>query len=285
MRAPLRLHFALIVLAVAKCKDAAAPDVLQGASIAFASGWAGNFDVWLRDSTGHLVDLTPSQAFFDGTPAWSPDGQTIAFSSARDGYAGEIYLMNADGSGPTRLTHLQSAAEPSWAPDGTRIAFQSSGDIWIMNADGSGPVRVTYAGGSYPAWSPDGQKIAFNCGFNGIREICAMNVDGSGVTNLTNQPSGEWSPSWSPNGQQIAFFSDRDGRFEIYVMNADGSDQTRLTRLRTSAVNPTWSPDGLTIAFAAGVCCSKDVYLMNPDGSDLRFVPNSMGAEGLFWRP
>ena len=56
-----------------------------------------------------------------------------------------------------------------------------------------------------------------------------MNSDGSGQTNLTNNPASDYDPSWSPNGAIIAVRSDRDGNNEIYVMNVDGSNQARLT--------------------------------------------------------
>jgi Tol biopolymer transport system component len=94
-------------------------------------------------------------------PAWSPDGEKIAFASVDDG---EIYAMNVDGSGRTRLTDIPRRYDhwpPTWSPDGTRIAFTSEGrkdkgDIYVMNSDGSGLTKLTGtpADDFFPAWRP-----------------------------------------------------------------------------------------------------------------------------------
>src|SRR2546426_899413 len=141
--------------------------------------------------------------FFNGLPAWSPDGAKIAFVSDRDGYNDnyEIYVMNADGSSVTRLTNSPGYdLVPAWSPDGTRIAFASGRDgnheIYVMNADGSGVTRLTRSRGSdtSPAWSPDGTKIAF---VTANYEIYVMNPDGSGQTSITNGGFDAY-PAWRP---------------------------------------------------------------------------------------
>ena len=229
----------------------------------------------------------------DGSPAWSPDGQRIAFNSNRDGNY-EIYVMNADGSGLTRLTHHDADDyAPAWSPDGQRIAFDSdreengeiNGEIYVMNADGSGLTRLTHHDASdySPAWSPDGQRIAFHSSRDGNREIYVMNADGSGLTRLTHHDASDSLPAWSPDGQRIAFTSNRDGRnFEIYVMNADGSGLTRLTHHDAGDYAPAWSPDGQYIAFWSVRDENFEIYVMNADGSGLtRLTEGSAPA----WSP
>ena len=100
-----------------------------------------------------------------------------------------------------------------------------------------------------PAWSPDGRTIVFVSWRDGNGEVYAMDADGSGPRNLTQNPAKDVRPAWSPDGRSIAFVSRRDSQSEIYVMNADGSGKRNLTRDRANDDYPTWSPDGRRIAF------------------------------------
>jgi alpha-tubulin suppressor-like RCC1 family protein/dipeptidyl aminopeptidase/acylaminoacyl peptidase len=196
----------------------------------------------------------------------------IAFVSSRDGNE-EIYVMNADGSAPTRLTNdPASDAQPSWSPDGQRIVFSSTRDgnraIYVMAADGSGVTRLTTASADdyYPTWSPDGQQIAFTSTRDSNQEIYVMAADGSGQTRLTNVLGVDQGPSWSPDGRQIAFQSTRAGNSAIFVMGADGSAPIRLTE-PASDFSPSWAPDGRHIVFTSIRSFNMDVYTMALDGS------------------
>src|SRR5256885_1982623 len=209
----------------------------------------------------------------------------IAFSSNRDGNF-EIYVMAADGSAPTRLTNSPgSDLEPTWSPDGQRIAFTSIRggifEIHIMGADGSAPTVVWSGGGDAlePSWSPDGGRIAFasNRTRNGFA-ISVMNVDGSGLTQLTNDHDD--FPSWSPDGQAIAFARPRDLYYwDLLVMNADGSALRRLTSGPSSDLQPSWSPDGAEIAFSSDRDGNFEIYVMHADGSAPTRLTSSPGAD------
>jgi dipeptidyl aminopeptidase/acylaminoacyl peptidase len=166
-----------------------------------------------------VARLTDTPALND-SPTWSPDGRQIAFVSERDGNK-EIYVMNADGSQPTRLTNNNTV---DW----------------------------------FPKWSPDGKRIGFVSFRDGNLEIYVMNVDGSQPTRLTNTAGRDFPPVWSPDGTQIAFNSERDGNYEIYLMKADGSLQTRLTTHQAADTFPAWQPrepsaDALKAAWIAQV--------------------------------
>jgi hypothetical protein len=205
----------------------------------------------------------------------------IAFSSHRgpnNTTNGDIYVMNADGSGQTRLTNNPNTDRvPSWSPDGRFITYSAFLDnffeIYVMNADGSGQTRLTnnLRDDIDPSWSPDGSRIAFASYVSSNYEIYTMNADGSGQARLTNNSGlqNDLKPSWSPDGRRIVFESAResDGHRDIYVMNADGSAQTRLTNNPGEDRDPSWSPDGRRIAFQSERDGGWDIYVMNADGS------------------
>ena len=235
------------------------------------------------DQQGHPVEVVSVAVSVDAKQQVPPE--RIAFASDREGNE-EIYVMNADGSGVTRLTDDSWIDSfPSMSRGGRRIAFMSDRDgnpeIYVMNTDGSGVTRLTNtkAVDSEPSWSPDGRRIAFTSDRDGDPEIYVMNADGSGVTRLTNNDTLERYPSWSPDGQRIAFVSFRDGVLEIYVINADGSGVTRLTNSKESNRYPSWSPDGGRIAFASFRDGQEDIYVMNADGSNVTRLTNTKAGE------
>ena len=118
-------------------------------------------------------------------------------------------------------------------------------------------------------------KIAFVSDRDGNEEIYTMNPDGSGQTNITNNPNQDIAPAWSPDGKKIAFESNRDGNNEIYVMNADGSNQVNISN-DAAAIDgdPAWSPDGKKIVFESIRGGQDDIFVMDTD-------PNTDDATNL----
>jgi hypothetical protein len=227
----------------------------------------GTINVSGGDRQPLIFEDVASRTF--AAPAWSPNGQRLAFSTNRDAGDFEIYVTPASGASITRLTTNPAQDDvPTWSPDGSKIAFESDRDfastgqrqIYVMNADGSGVTRLTFSitDDHAPAWSPDGSRIAFTRGTDAAGDIVVMSAAGGVPTPLANTAAGESNPDWSPNGASIVYQRDTG----IATMSADGSAQTPLAGAGAAA-RPAWAPDGTRIVFDR----ADELWSTNPDGS------------------
>jgi hypothetical protein len=263
-----------------------------------------NTDIYLMDAEGNGELRLTDHPAVDVEPAWSPDGQNLAFSSDRHGKSGypQIYTMTADGERIEQVTTgFAEADSPSWSPDGARIAFRAfseAGDeIFTANSDGSDLVQVSNerddgASGAYwPAWSPDGSRIAhkrirYDAETQTDSEaLYSMTSEGAEVERLTPEFFFDGAPTWSPDGSKIAFAARRNGEeaASIFVMNADGSG---LSAVMEDGAGPSWSPDGTEIAFASARDGDSEIYVMSPDGSGVtQLTDNDLQDSEPAWQP
>ncbi|RPI52603.1 MAG: hypothetical protein EHM56_08210, partial [Chloroflexi bacterium] len=245
-----------------------------------------------RDLTNipHLApDPADSQAPAAGADtAMLPAGRLV-YQSLRDGNW-EIYVADADGANPMRVTRRDAAdVQPRLNRGCTRIVFSNNAsgnyEIATIGLDGLGLQRLTQheAADTQPAWSPDGTRIVFQSTRDGQSEIYVIAANGSSLTRLTSHPAYDGYPAWSPDGARIAFSSNRSGSYAIWVMNADGSNPVQLSN-QPGSVYPVWSPDGLRLAYSANADGDDflELWVMNADGSQqqLRHDPGAGSVDG-----
>jgi Tol biopolymer transport system component len=227
----------------------------------------------------------PRGLFFQVEPAWSQDGERIAFSSRRGGTF-DVYAMNADGSGTRRLTATkENDSHPTWSPSGQTIAYAREGDIYVMSSDGSGARRISdpTAEESEPSWS-DGGWIAYVRRTPGtlVRELWLMRPNGAARHRITRFGRAIYGPAWSSDGKRIAFSADLDGSvFQIYSVGVDGKGLQRHTQSAEDAFEPSWSPDGTTIAFSRG----GSIVMVDPAGSVQEITDPDDNDSSPVWNP
>jgi Tol biopolymer transport system component len=219
-------------------------------------------------------------------PAYSPDGQWIAFLSQRQGDEFlSLYIMTADGEDERRLTDMDMVDNFSWSPDSQKIAFTTVAPnfdgperMYTISPDGSNLQEI----GDFsdvnavdkPAWSPDGEHMIFaTVDAELMRNLEIMDSDG---TNRRMLHANAYAPAYSPDGEHILFTMRGEKWIQIGVMTADGEDEFVISLDGERAYyNAAWSPDGEQIAFVSfkfGEPNIEEVVVVNADGSDPRVL-------------
>jgi Tol biopolymer transport system component len=197
-----------------------------------------NYDIYTSLPDGSDLKTLFATDGYDGEATLSPDGQTIVFTSTRDGDL-DIYTMNIDGSNVKRLTSaIGYDGGPFFSPDGSKIVYRS----WHP----TDPDEIA----DYQA------LLATNLVRPSRMEIFMMDADGSDQHQLTNLGGANFAPFFHPSGERIIFASNheedpRSRNFDLYMVNLDGTGLTKVTHTPTFDGFPMFSPDGTKLVFAS----------------------------------
>lgn len=217
------------------------------------------------------------------SPAWSPDGRMLLYTSYKDGQR-SLYLYDLAAGRETRIAERSgSSIGGKWSPDGQTIAvaFERAGntDLYLVDRSGKTLRRLTEDKGIdvSPAWSPDGNRLAFVSNRSGSPQIYIMNVAGANVRRLTYSGSYNTSPDWSPKGDKIAYTGRVAGRFQVFTISVQGGDPQQLTSGSGDNEDPSWAPDGRFLAFASNRGGGRyRLYMMRDTGEN----QNTLTASG-----
>jgi len=205
----------------------------------------------------------------------------------------ELYVMDSDAVGATRLTSTESInLFPVWSPDARSLAFTSymRGYPYLFRlfVFERRPIQLLagFLGiNSSPAWSPDGKFVAMTLTKDGTPDIYVMNLATGALRRLTNHWGIDTEPSWSPTGREIAFVSERAGSAHLFIMDAEGTNVRRLTPSGGFNTQPRWSPKGDVIVYTSRHG-GLDLWAINVDGSNPRRLTNGPGSnESASWAP
>ena len=205
----------------------------DGKTVVYAAEENGNLDIFSQRIGGkNRVNLTADSTASDTQPAFSPDGEFIAFRSDRSPRG--IYVMGASGENPRLIADF--GFHPSWSPDGKEIVVSSFGrdQPTVRAAPGGVLTAINVATGlkrelakveaSFPAWSPNGHRIAywFYTGTFGRRDIATIPAGGGEpVVVAQGFAVSNWNPVWSPDGRYLYFVSSKAGNMNFWRVPID----------------------------------------------------------------
>ena len=226
---------------------------VEGRQFAYMEFWDGRGQLFLHDmASGRRRPLAVTGRSLDFTPAFSPDGRTMAFSRATD-EGTDIYTLNVrDDCCLQRLTvgRFSDNLSPAYSPDGRRLAFVSTRSglpqIYVMAADGTdqelfAPFDYGVTGSSNaPDWSPDGRTVAFHRDVGGTLQVFVLDVRTRTVRQLTSVGRNE-DPTWAPDSRHLAFVSDRAGYRQLWIIDIE-TGRIRPLLQQSGARLPAWSP-------------------------------------------
>jgi len=290
---------ALAPIAPAPLQSTTAPALPEAAATAVAPGetlpgrllfvQGGNLWLWQGDSSRQISDT--GDAF---QPAWSPDGQRIAYVRRDTSYS-DLMIRSVDGGEPVRLTSdgpdssvysyeriyaSMWAFYPAWSPDGAELAYAGQAgppggspaaeyrmSLFSIAADGGRRAQIFAEAAGHvgrPAYAPDGQTIVFE--FDPVEKekeppvLYRYSIAKDTGAPQPGAPEQSYDPAFSPDGRWLAFAARADGRTDIFAQSAAGGAPFRLTNLGAARA-PAFSPDGRLLAFLAVAACATPLAL------------------------
>jgi len=223
----------------------AAPCWMPGRmAVYYTSYYPGNPDIFYNSLSSGQRSIVASSSDLNTSPAVSPDGTRLAMIMSRSG-SPNVWVANADGSHPVKLTSTSEDSSPCWSPDGKWICFATKTHangrrVLAKVPAGGGEMEIIHTSGmpnpSEPDWSPDGKWIAFTCQTSYEFDICVVPADGGTATMLV--PGQD--PSWSANSRTLVFT--RTGyNYGLSVLDVMTKQVKDIKRTSGTDSQPAWA--------------------------------------------
>ena len=225
------------------------------------------------------IPITGERTDFD--PAFSPDSKTLAFfSSAGEKEQRQLWIVDADGSNPKKITDLKGyAARPHWSHDGKQIAF-----LYVEGASGGGPLMAAAATTGVVDTAIHNQRIA------------VLDVTSGKLRQVSPENLHIYDYDWSPDGKTFvatAAPGPGDNNWwiaQIYTIDIAHGSAKSIYKPSLQVAVPRWSPDGKSIAFIEGLMSDEgshggDLFTIRPNGGDPNKTPDrKMSVNSFFWQ-
>ncbi|MBF0302693.1 MAG: Tol-Pal system beta propeller repeat protein TolB [Desulfamplus sp.] len=255
-----------------------------GSRIAFVSTVKGNKEIFTCDFDGGNISRVTNFNNITISPAWSFDGNFIAFTSYAKGTPA-LYIRDLRSNSDVVLAKKGLNITPAWIPGqfalAATLSFSGDQDIYIVSGTGQVKNQLTKVSGIdvSPAFSPDGGRFAFVSKRSGTPQIYIGDTGSGSATRLTFQGNYNTSPAWSPDGEKIAYVGVVKNSINIYVIGVNGGGPTQLTSGQGDNEDPSWSPDGNLIAFSSTRQGASRIFVMTATGADQRLLFTLGGSQ------
>ncbi|MGB3563379.1 MAG: protein kinase, partial [Thermoanaerobaculia bacterium] len=273
----------------------------DGKWVVYSGEGSGHHDIYLQRVSGQTpINLTEDSPADDKQPAFSPDGEQIAFRSSREG--GGLFVMGPTGEAVRRVT--RSGFNPAWSPDGGQLVFatenvelkplnwQGRSELWVADVSTAESHRLSEGDAVQPSWSPGGHRIAYTARWKDPTHMDIRTIPAGGGESVavTDDVATDWSPVWSPDGRYLYFASDRAGSMNLWRVAVDevtgealGEPQP-ITTPATFLAHLSLSADGRTVAYNS-VLMTQNVQkaAVDPVTGSVQGEPSWVTSGSILW--
>jgi TolB protein len=251
----------------------------------------GNKEIVILDVDGRNPISVTANGSINLSPAWSPSGREIAWTSYKRDNP-DVYVKSlADGR--TRVLSASPGINIgiTYSPDGKRVALSRSregdSDIFVLDAATGKVLQQVTSGGGIdvgPSFSPDGGRLVFSSERSGGSHIFVADLGTGAVQRVSRQGSFNTDPVFSPDGRSVAFVG-RDPGFDIFVVELASGRTTRVTQNMGDNEDPSWSPDGRYLVFSSTRTGKSEIWLASANGRHQVQITEGGGYTQPAWSP